>query len=63
MLIADLRPHAEDALELVGRGAVDGEPAVVEIRDLHERVGALDDVGEQLPLGERLRRRGARASR
>ena len=32
---------------------VDGQPPVVEVGDLHEGVGAFDDVGEDLALGER----------
>ena len=53
--VANPRPDAEDALEFVRCRAVDGQPPVFEVRDLHERAGALDDVGEQLPFGEPLR--------
>ena len=41
MLVADSRADAEDALELVRGGAVDRQPPVVEIGDLHERVPCL----------------------
>ena len=45
---------AEDALELVRRRVVDGQPPVLEIDHLDERVRAFDDVGQELALGERL---------
>ena len=51
-VIADVGPNTEDPLELVGRGAVDREPPVAEVGDLDERVGSLDNVGQEFPLGE-----------
>jgi hypothetical protein len=52
--VADLGTRAEDALELVRGGAVDREPAVLQIGDLDERHRAFDDVGPELALRERL---------
>ena len=51
---AHSRALAEDALELVGGGVVDGQPPVLEIGHLHEGVRAFDDVGQDLAFGERL---------
>jgi hypothetical protein len=46
--------NAENPFELVRGGAIDGQPLVLQIGHLHERVRALDDVGEQLPFGKSL---------
>ena len=53
--VAGFRTNAEDALELIGGRVVDGQPPIVEVGDLNEGVRAFDDIGENLPLGERLR--------
>ena len=44
---------AEDPLEFARRRSIDRQPPVVEIRHLDERVGAFDDVRQNLALGER----------
>ena len=52
--VADLRRDAEQPLELACRRAVDRQPAIAGVEHMHERIGALDDVGEQLALRQRL---------
>ena len=46
--------RAEDAFEFVGRGLVDGQPAVLEVGDLDEGVRPFDDVGQDVAFRERL---------
>ncbi len=50
--LPDLRSHAEDALELFRGGAIDRQPAIIEIGDLNEGVGVLDDVRQHLTFGD-----------
>ena len=54
LVLADLRAGAEDTFEILGRGAVDRQIAMVEAQHLDQRAGGIDDVGEQLALGQRL---------
>jgi hypothetical protein len=50
--VANLRTLAEDALEFVRGGAVDGEPAVPGIGHLHEGIGSFDDIGQKVAFGD-----------
>src|SRR5262249_50035183 len=51
--VADARTDTEDPLELIGCGAIDRQPTVIEVCNLHERVGSFDDVCQELAFGER----------
>ena len=54
-VIANPGPDTEDPLEFGNRGTVDGQPPVLEVGNLDEGIGPLDDVGEQFALGQGFR--------
>ncbi len=50
--VAHARSHAEDPLELLGGRLVDRQPSIVEVGHLDKGVGILDEVGQELALGQ-----------
>src|SRR5215470_17708861 len=53
-VVTHLGPYAKEPLELASRSAVDCDQMIVEVDDLDERIGPLDDVCQHLALSERL---------
>jgi hypothetical protein len=53
-IVADFGPHAIDAFELVGAGAVDGEEAEIAVGDLDKGIGGFDDIGKHFAFGQRV---------